>query len=394
MYIYRAGCDESIYDIARKYDISPIKIAEDNELEIRGHLGEGREVLIRIPSRTYNVKVGDTLDRIALRFNTSKEALMRLNPELGGREKIYQGQLLTIKDTTPSMGMISTNGYMYPGTPHERLINAIPYLSYVTICSAVYKDARVHNIQHSEDTVAFVKSRGRAPILRIYMNEMPKDERGFAGSVAILARSGGFLGVALSCLASLREKEDRLCALTLAVRRALMENDLLLFVEGDADKSTAYMDYADAGVLTYDKIHTESPKSFEDGEKRVFTEFAERFESCRTFIEISSFAYTGSGYVDKGEALRLLDRKRAQIECDDVSKLIRASYGRHKRREVIYEGLENTKAKLDIVSELGFMGVSFDIGRICTPDIMAMASMFDIISSPLMLPRVSRHQEM
>ena len=112
MYIYRSGNNESIYDIAREYGVSPIKIAENNELEIRGRLPKGREVLILTPSRTYNAKSTDTLGRIAERFKTTKEALMRLNPELGGREKLYSGQLLTIKESTPSFGMISTNGYL------------------------------------------------------------------------------------------------------------------------------------------------------------------------------------------------------------------------------------------------------------------------------------------
>jgi spore germination protein YaaH len=111
-------------------------------------------------------------------------------------------------------------------------------------------------------------------------------------------------------------------------------------------------------------------------------------------MELSSFAYSHGEYIEKVEALRLIDRKKADIECDGVGKTVKATYGRHKRREVVYESLENTKAKLDLVSELGFMGVSFDIGRICTQDLMTMASSFDIISSPLMLPKVTENQEM
>ena len=394
MHIYRTEKDESIYDIARKYDVSPIRIAEDNDLEMRGHLQRGREVLVRVPSRTYSVRVGDTLERIALKFKTTKEALMRLNPELGGREKLYQGQTLTVKESTPSLGMICTNGYLYAGAPKEKLVSIIPYLGYVTVCSAVYKDGRVHNIHQCEDTVSFVKSRGRAPLLRVYMSELPREDKDFAGSVTILAKSGGFSGVALSTLNALTNDAERLCALVLTVRRALIANDMLLFAEGDAHKDTSYMDYADAGVLTYDKMHITPQPSFTDGEMRVFSEFAEGRESFRTFMELSSFAYSGGGYIEKGEALRILDRKRADIERDPDGKLIKATYGRHKRREVIYESLENTKAKLDLVSELGFMGVSFDIGRICTADLMTMASSFDIIPSPLMLPKVTSNQEM
>ena len=389
MHIYSANKNESIYDIARKYNVSPIKIAEDNGLDIREQLAEGREVLIRIPSRTYNVRIGDTEDKIASRFQVSKESLMRLNPELGGKEKLYQGQLLTVKEATPSLGAISVNGYLYSGATVDRLTALMPYLSYVTVCSAMYKDGRVHNLYQTEDTVTFIKSRGRVPMLRVYVSDLPEENRDFAGSVSILAKSGGYSGVTLSALTSLSDDKERLAALTLATRKALLENDLLLFVEGDAAMDTSYMDYADAGILTYDKLHLSPCPSFDDGEIKVFGDFAESGESARTFIEISSFAYSGSGYIEKGEVMRILDRKRAEIECDGAAKVIKASYGRHKRREVLYESLENTKAKLDLISELGFMGVSFDIGRICIQDLMAMASSFDIISAPLMLPRVS-----
>ena len=394
MHIYRAEDNESIYDIARKYDVSPIRIAEDNGLEIRGRLSEGREVLVRIPSRTYNVRVGDTLDKIATRFKVKKEALMRLNPELAGREKLYTGQLLTVKDASPCLGAISVNGYLYLGASAERLTAILPYLSYVTVCSGVYKGGHVHNLYPMEDTVALIKSRGRVPMLRVYMSELPKEDKDFAGSLSILAKSGGFGGVTLSSLTSLSESADRLSALALAVRRALIENDLLLFVEGEAERDNPYMDYADAGILTYDKLHISPCPSFDDGERRVYTDFSQRSESSRTFIELSSFAYSGDEYIEKGDALRIIDRKHARLNCDLEAKTVLASYGRHKRRDLIYESLENTKAKLDLVSELGYMGVSLDIGRVCVPDLMAMASSFDIIQYPLMLPKVTGNQEM
>lgn len=393
MQIYRTENNESIYDIATKYGVSPIKIAENNEFEIRGRLPKGREVLVLIPSRTYNVRSGDSLDKIAMRFKTTKEALLRLNPELRGREKTYSGQLLTIKDTTPSYGMISTNGYLYSDTPRDRLVSMIPYLSYVTICSAIYKDSHVHSLYHCEDTVNFVKNTGRAPILRVYMSELPMNEADFASSVAILAKSNGFLGITLSSLNNLSRDKERLCSLVLSVRKALIENDLILFTEGDIDKDTSYMDYADAGVLTYDKMHINDVPSFEEGEKNVFSKFAESQESCRAFMEISSFAYSVNGYIEKGDALRICDRKHANIEHYPDKMLSRACYGKHKKREIIFESLENTKAKLELVSELGFMGISFDIGRICTADLMSAASMFDIISSPVMIPRKSQDEK-
>ena len=392
MQIYRTKDNESIYDIAREYGVSPMKIAEDNELEIRGRLPLGREVRVLTPSRTYNVKSTDTLDMIAKRFKTSKEALLRLNPELRGREKIYSGQLLTVKECTPSMGMISTNGYLYSGTPRDRLIFLMPYLSYVTVCSAVYRDGKIRNLFPVDDTVSFIRSNGRAPMLRIYLYELPKAELegDFANAVVIIAKSGGFSGISLSSLNSLSKDRDRLCGFVLNLRRVLIENDLLLFAEGDVERDCSYVDYADAGILTYDKIHRKDAPSFNDGERACLNRYAEEYESSRAFVEIPSFAYSGGQYMEKGEAVRIIDRKRADTVFDGEKKLLYASYGRHKRRDIVLESLENTKAKLDLVSELGYMGVSLDIGRTCISDLMAMASAFDIVGSPIMTPRINQ----
>lgn len=386
MQIYRTQENESIYDVARRFGVSPIKVAEDNELEIRGTLPQGRELLIRIPSRTYNAKSSDTLEGISRRFKTTKEALLRLNPELRGRERIYSGQLLTVKDSTPSYGMISSNGYLYSGTSRERLVSMIPYLSYVTVCAAVYKDGKVHRHFSCEDAVSLIKSTGRAPILRIYLTELPTGvgEADFASSIAILAKSGGFDGVALSSLNTMSTDKDRLEGLVLSVRKALIENDLLLFAEGEADKPTSYMDYADAGVLTYDKLHHATPPSFDEGERMVFSNYADSSESCRAFIELSGFAYYNDRYIEKHEAMRICDRKHVQLCPDDERLLTVASYGKNKKRTLVFENLENTKSKLELISELGFMGICFDIGRICICDLMAATSMFDVISHPIM----------
>jgi LysM repeat protein len=394
MQIYRVKNSESVYDIAREYGVSPIRIAYDNDLEIRGRLPRGREILVITPSRTYSTRSQDTLEGIARRFKTSKESLLRLNPELGGRDKLYAGQTLSVRNGAPSYGMISANGYLYSGTSKESLLSLIPYLSYVTVCSAVYKDGRVHNLFPSNDTVALVRAYGRAPMLRIYLTELPSTEGAadFASSVGILAGSAGFAGVTLSNLSSLSRDVRRLESLVLTVRKQLIDNGLLLFAEGDLESNTSYIEYADAGVLTYDKLHKADIPSFADGERATLEGFAYSSESSRAFVEISSFAYSGGKYIEKREAMRITDKKHGEIFGDSERKLQIAAYGKHKRREIILESLENTKAKLELVSELGFMGISFDIGRVCVPDLMMAASMFDVISYPAMLPKTENQE--
>jgi ribosomal protein L17 len=169
-----------------------------------------------------------------------------------------------------------------------------------------------------------------------------------------------------------------------------METDTILFAEGDADADCRHIEYADAGILTYDKLHKTDIPTFEEGEAAVMTRYAENAESSRAFIEIPSFAYSMVKYVDKSEAIRITDKRQSELRYDAERMIITAKYGKGGDREIIYESLENTKAKLELVSELGFMGISFDIGRVCIPDLMIAASMFDVISYPVMTPRVNQ----
>ena len=276
-------------------------------------------------------------------------------------------------------------------TPKDRLTAIMPYLSYTTVCSAIYKDGSINNLFPSDDTVDYVKSLGKIPMLRVYLTELPDVDSvsDFASSLVILATSGGFSGITLSSLNTMGTDKERLNALVFNVRKALMENDLLLFVEGDLEGDTSYMDYADAGILTYDKLHREDAPSFDDGEKALLDKFANEGESSRAFIEISSFAYAGGRFIEKRDGARLADKKHAEMLYDEARKLQTAGFGKHKKREIISESLENTKAKLELVSELGFMGISFDIGRVCIPDLMIAASMFDVISYPVMIPKLN-----
>ena len=197
MQIYRLKDNEDVYTVARDFGISTMKISEDNELSAHSALPKNRELLIIRPTRTYNVRSGDTPDSIARRFNVKKEALKRMNPELRGRERLYSGQLLTVKCEGGGYGMIGTNGYLYKGCGTERLLRIMPYLGYVTVCSALYKDGSIHSTFASRDAVSIVLSHGKIPLLRIYLTEMPTEceIKGFVDSATILARSGGFKGV-------------------------------------------------------------------------------------------------------------------------------------------------------------------------------------------------------
>ena len=88
MYIHSANL-ETLLDIAEKYDVNPSILMGINQVELHQPLVEGQEILVLTPTRTVNVKRGETLEEIGHRFDRGVDRIIASNPILGGRKKIY-----------------------------------------------------------------------------------------------------------------------------------------------------------------------------------------------------------------------------------------------------------------------------------------------------------------
>ena len=93
-YIVEKG--DTLYSIAKKFDISVNKLKEYNNLN-NNLLNVGQKILIPIDEdTTYIVKSGDTLYKIAREFNTSVDEIKRLNNL--GNNILSIGQILIVKE--------------------------------------------------------------------------------------------------------------------------------------------------------------------------------------------------------------------------------------------------------------------------------------------------------
>ena len=188
--------------------------------------------------------------------------------------------------------------------------------------------------------------------------------------MALLASSRGYAGVCV--LNSSVGSKD----MALMLRRVMLSSGLLLFIEQDI-RSHECAEYADVTVLTYDKIHMNPIPSFKDGEERAISEYAERCNPEGSLIDLSPFALLGENYVDKSEAYGYLDRIGSKLDYLENEKIITAEVGKGKRKRLfVSESLENTVAKLRLVGEYGYLGISFDVMRIPQAELLIFAAMF------------------
>lgn len=377
MKIHKVRENETLKDIAKNYETSVERILENNGLKSE-RLAIGQELLILKPTRTYVAKGDDTAAAIACRFGTKLQTLMANNPMLRA-QNLKDGRELAIKYQTPTFGAAAANGYFYKGTLLGRLKQLIPYVTYLTVSAYKLDGGRLTRLFDPRAAVRLAKENGKVVLMRVYDvtgGEVlcDKKARGELIDALISAASvGGFGGITLSAHRAARECPSEFSEFLVEMRRSMIGCDMILFTETNSELSEDVSELADGSVFMYGKCELENPPSFDDGERRVLADFSERAETSKALLYINTDALCNGRYVPYSEAIDTAVQYGCEIKSDDKTLL---SHYDLKEKQVRFESLENTKAKLELVSELGFMGAAFDIRTVCAEHLMMLGAMF------------------
>lgn len=374
MQIHTVRSGETVYSIAREYGTSPSKIIENNGITNPDRLTVGEELLIILPTRTYSVTRRDTLTDIGRRFSVSRESLMRANPALSGTEKLYPEQILAIKYEAPSHSIALINGYLYSGFKRDRLELIFPYLTHLTLSSHVYCDGKLKRIFDPTEISKTARDAGKEVMMRIFSRE-PYGKESFshlANEAVEEAMRLGANGITL-CFSGAAENDES-AQFFFDIKRKMLDYDLKLFLEGGERISKKCADAADAVILNYDKYSLKKIPTFNDGEKRIYTDFAERMSDLGCFLDLSPFAYKNGEPMERARAKSRARELGYEISCDEDSMTM--SYTERGGEKTIFPSLKNIKARLDLAAELGYLGFSIDVMRCPTEDIMMIHSLF------------------
>ena len=371
MIIHTVKNGEGLREVAARYGISPIKLAAING--IKGErLIAGEELLVLLPSRTANVRHGESLGDLGRRFGVRESTLIAINPELEGIGAVYEGQPITVRAEAPLFGLGIGNGYFYRGATRADLRRTMPYLSYLTVCSAVARGDTVTSLFDDRELVAAARREGKLPLLRIWLSGDRAPEKGLFESAALMAAARGYHGVTLAADRRLFEN-----GLLREAHESFAECGLKTVAECDPEALTPDIGEVDMTVLVYDKIHLDPMPDFECGEARVFRKYADEHNASRAFIDLSPFALARGKYITKSKARDGILRSGASLEASECGSVLRASSVRRGRScEWVSESLKSTERKLKMLSELGFYGISFDIARSPISELMMFRTMF------------------
>jgi len=374
MIIHEIKPGEKLSEVAANYGITEAELRSANGIKT-GEAAVGEELLILVPTRTYTIQQGDSLERLCLRFGARKSELCAMNPDVSF-ESPHPGDVVSIRHAPKTHGIAAANGYFYRGCTADKLHRAMPYITYLTVASAVLENGRLTELFDGTEIAKKAKEHSKTPIIRIYNRAQPIASHRAPGelidSLIEKAKAEGYKGIALG--GELADGEEELSELLLEIKKQMIGSDLILITECEPDSPPCLSEFSDGSVLSFYK---ENLAAFDDAEKRAYSNFATRSEGAKTFIDLPCLATAEGGYIAYDEALNLA--RGGYAITTDKSSLI--SYFDHKRRgRITFPSLKNIKATLELISELGFMGISFDIMRTPHSFLAAYNSMYKTVT--------------
>ena len=380
MIIHTVKAGDTVFKIAREHGVSPMKIIENNDLANPDRLVVGQKLLVLMPTRTYNVRGSDTLGRIADRFGVKRKDLLAKNPYLAGTDKMYPGQILSIKYDTPSYGLACANGYCYRGITKDRLSLTAPYLTYLTVGAGTRVGNEIRLTFDDTLPLEFAKENGITPLFRVYDGGWDYSSE-YINNLLLMAKTHGYGGVTLASYSAARDEPEKFKEFLKRLKEELTEYGMSLFLEVDGNSETDVPDTADGYVIMYEKCPLENIPTFDEGERRVMENFADKLGGARAYFDIATLGYVGDEEITKSDFESLAHSAGKEIHYDRERGICHFEYNKYKNGNketvrAVFEAPENAKAKLALVGELGFMGISFDVMNIPVEYLMMFETMF------------------
>ena len=224
------------------------------------------------------------------------------------------------------------------------------------------------------------KKVGKKLLLRVFDSGVDFSDE-YIKNIIDYLKSEGYEGITLASYTAARCAPAEYLEFLMKLKKELMGEDLLLFTEVDGNRDPFIDTVSDGVILSYEKAALKDIPSFSDGEKKLFSTFAENAEAAKTFIDIPSLAYMGDEQILVSEATGLAYSSAREIDYDEDKMISHFTFNRYQKgmREpmrVAFESLENVKAKLELVAELGYMGISFDVMKIPVNCLMLFETSF------------------
>lgn len=245
MIIHVVQPGETIYSLSEIYEISTIRLIQDNGLTNPNELVVGQTIVIVYPKEIYTVQEGDNLQTIADVNGVKLLQLMRNNPYLSNREFIYPGETIVISYQDEKIMKISTNGYAFPFLDTDILRMTLPFLTYLTIFTyRVTPEGEIIGIEDSK-IIQIAKEYGVAPIMLLstitnqgtFSSEVthniltnPEKQDQLIDNILTILQEKGYLGLNIDSQYILLEDKQLFVDFTTKITTRLNNEGYIVFV--------------------------------------------------------------------------------------------------------------------------------------------------------------------
>ncbi len=168
MEIYVVKQGDTLYKIAQRYNTTVDYIASTNELDINKPLVVGQTiVIVNDGNNTYTVKAGDTLFKIAIKYGIPLQQLTMANPDITNPLNLKVGTIINIP-VNSNKKTIDVNGYCFVNIADDVLEKTLPNLTYLSIFSyEVLPNGDIVNISGDTRLIEKARAKNVAPMMVI-----------------------------------------------------------------------------------------------------------------------------------------------------------------------------------------------------------------------------------
>ena len=418
VYVVKRG--DTLWQIARRFDLPVSDIIYANQLQNPDVLSVGQALIIPNGDSRYTVRRGDTLYAIARWHGVSPQRLIAANPKITDPNRIYPGQTVVIPTDSQPAREITVNGYM-TDAPDDTLNETLPYLTFLSPFS--YRTDTLGNLTPTFRLNTSLSSPQRTANL-LTLTNLP-EEGGFSSRIAhailtdqtaqdtfldnteALLRQGGWYGVNVDFeyiyqfdresynqfLGRLTDRLHRLGYIVVTALAPKLSEDQqgLLYSAHDYAAHGRIADYV--VLMTYEWGYTRGPAMAVapvNMVRRVLDYAVQAIPAGKILMGVPNYGYdwtlpfvqgTSARSLTNVEAVTLAGQTGSAIQFDETAQapFFRYRDGDGKQHEVWFEDARSLRAKYALVSEYGLAGVSFwNLNHLFRTNFIVLESMFHV----------------
>ncbi len=421
MLIYTVQSGDTLYNIARRFGLTPFRVAADNRIEDPSSLVIGQDLLINANSFRYTAREGQTLYSISQEYDVPLERLLEANPELNPMNiQIGQTVIVPLGEEQQERQII-VNGYAYPTIDVNSLNCVLPFLTFLSPFSYSMTPQGELIAANDNDLVYRALRSGVMPLMTItnifdgtfntevlsaVLND-PEIQQRFIDNILAELQSKNYYGINIDM--EYISPDDREVYNDFLQRLSdLLHANSYLVVTAVAPKISADQrgilyeshDYAAQGkaadyviIMTYEWGYTYSAAravSPIDEMRRVLDYAVTEIPPEKIMMSLPNYGYDWTLPYMRGTAAQsigfvtatdLARRYGAEIKFDEKSQTPYFNYYKNgEQHEVWFDDPRSISAKLGLIDEYGLAGVSWwTVNRCYVPNWLVMQDMGEIV---------------